>query len=98
MGDRLVDTPPPPADNISGASAGKSHTVPFLRSRREERIPVGASDKFRATLRIRIRVVSPYGIVLTISPYPFAVVIALIACYVHYRTSLSQLSQCLEQG
>src|SRR5712671_6468569 len=74
------------ADHISGPSAGKSHAVNFVHTRREEGIPVGASDKFRATFRIRIRIVPPHDIVLTIRPYPFAVVIALITRHVYYCT------------
>ena len=57
---------------------------------REVRVTIRRGDEFRASLRIRVRIVTAHWLVLAIAPQPFTILVALVARHVYDYALTSQ--------
>ena len=81
IGNKPVLGPVSAADDISGACGCNSGSFLVL----EERTAICRRHQFRAAFARAVRIVASHGIMLAVSPNPFAVFIAFIAGDDHHR-------------
>ena len=86
------------ADDVAGARAGQRRRSGSSGSGlgREVGAPVSRGDQLRTALAARIGIVSPHRFVLTVSPGPLAIFVALVTGHVHDGSNVPAASSGLE--
>ena len=96
VGNQSILCPVTTAYNVAGTTRANGNAVLFIFFRVEVGVAVGRRHQLSASLAVAVGIKATHGLVLTVSPHPLTVLIALVTGNVYDRFHGRRATHCLK--